>query len=267
MADSKFVLLLQLSTGRISVDQSNRPSRRASLPLPAKAAVQTPYVHNGAATPRVRHSSVTPRASAVTASPSTRIVKTCQPVKHNISLLRRMDSPDVSVNAPRIDKIAEFPLGATEDSFFTIDNPQMNKHTKPTCSTMQGPSSNSGDLFMTQEKRPIKIHERSGKPGLDEVVHVMRHGQYCMGLTDGDTEAVCSSRASTDSIQRFDTRSYQQRAEALEGLLEFSAQLLQQERFEELGILLKPFGPGKVSPRETAIWLTKSFKGTMKLDH
>ncbi|XP_057475048.1 serine/threonine-protein kinase Nek2-like [Actinidia eriantha] len=181
---------------------------------------------------------------------STRAKDFESPHKPNVGLLSSRQSSDISVNTPRIDKVVEFPLASSEDHPFPI---RRISSTSARCSSSASPA--SGDRSITKDKCTVQILGRTvPKP------HIAA-GSECL---EQNPTTVTSSRSSSDSRQRrFDTSSYQQRAEALEGLLEFSAQLLQQERFEELGVLLKPFGPEKVSPRETAIWLTKSFKGTV----
>ncbi|XP_039048946.1 serine/threonine-protein kinase Nek2-like [Hibiscus syriacus] len=214
----------ELSRNRDSIHVSRTPvnkplpsTRRASLPLPTRTSVRE------------------------------------SPCRSNAGILHCIQSPDVSVNAPRIDKIAEFPLASYEDAFFP-----MNKTSPP----------QFVDHLIMKNKCTVQICDQlSRKPGFADawqgiqckMFHV--DGDDASVSSDQNATAGASSRTSSDTRRRrFDPASFQQRAEALEGLLEFSARLLQQERYDELGVLLKPFGPGKVSPRETAIWLTKSFK-------
>ncbi|CAA7394789.1 unnamed protein product [Spirodela intermedia] len=167
-------------------------------------------------------------------------LKSTRPSQHSYGLgsngparrpiLGKLGSPDVSVNEPRIDRM-EFPLGSSEEEEEELG-----------LLSMAGPST-VGNASITKDKCTVQIIRAKGQ---GENESTGEHG---------------SSRGCEDRRPaRFDMTSQRQRAEALEGLLEFSARLLQEERLEELGVLLGPFGPGKVSPRETAIWLAKSFK-------
>ncbi|KAH9688044.1 serine/threonine-protein kinase Nek1 [Citrus sinensis] len=218
---------------RLPSKKSIPSSRRASLPLPPVAAIRE------------------------------------SPYRPNTGILHCVKSPDVSVNEPRIDRIAEFPLASYEDTFFPIPK------TSPTSAQGSSSSPLCVDRSITKDKCTVQKCDRaSANHKFTEAWQGIQHSMFQVNEEEGSNSsdqnatAGASSRNSSDARRhRFDTSSYQQRAEALEGLLEFSAKLLQQERYDELGVLLKPFGPGKVSPRETAIWLTKSIKeNTAKQD-
>jgi NIMA (never in mitosis gene a)-related kinase len=96
-------------------------------------------------------------------------------------------------------------------------------------------------------------------------LHVSEGNAACKIPTILDTVKLSAGvkEETSPAKEMLDVTSFRQRAEALEGLLELSADLLEDNRLEELAIVLKPFGKIKVSPRETAIWLARSFKGMM----
>ncbi|KAE9589624.1 putative protein kinase NEK family [Lupinus albus] len=215
---------------------------------PSKNYKVLPVSHNTAKASHTNRRASFPLPMGGTQQPSRR---------SSVGLLSHVSSPDISVNSPRIDKIAEFPLASYEDSSFPINR---------TSTSAQGSAGNPpcGNRSTVIDKCTVEVYDTpsctDAWQGIKRsMLKEINEGKS--GSSDQNATAGPSSHTSSDLRRRqFDTSSYQQRAEALEGLLEFSARLLQQARYDELGVLLRPFGPEKVSPRETAIWLSKSIK-------
>jgi len=108
-------------------------------------------------------------------------------------------------------------------------------------------------------------------PGKDEN-REETHTMSCSTYKEDNNAVVAHKPAngisSVKRISRGSNTSCQQRADALESLLELCAQLLQQGNLEELAAVLRPFGEDavSVSSRETAILLTKSLMASQKLN-
>ncbi|XP_004304740.1 PREDICTED: serine/threonine-protein kinase Nek3 isoform X2 [Fragaria vesca subsp. vesca] len=247
---------------------------------PAKASATSkrwmePKNHSSIPVLRTQDKAVTTTRRASLPFSTRPAIQKQSPFRPSVGVLHCIKSPDVSVNSPRIDRIAEFPLASYEEELYE-EQFLPTRRGSPTSVQGSSGSPQSGDRSIMKDKCTVQIFDKASRrlsftgawQGIDRsMFQVDRENQSDACSDQNATAGGASSRTSSDTRRRFDTSSYQQRAEALEGLLEFSARLLQYERYEELGVLLKPFGPGKVDPRETAIWLTKSIKeNTVKQD-
>lgn len=131
---------------------------------------------------------------------------------------------------------------------------EVNMRSSPTCPTPVGSVET-----VTQKMNASEGITKKKKHDSSEALK----SSYTENRTASPDQAVASNDEEAPAKETLDVNSFRQRAEALEGLLELSADLLQHNRLEELAVVLKPFGKDMVSPRETAIWLTKSFKEMM----
>lgn len=123
--------------------------------------------------------------------------------------------------------------------------------------------------FTPSESNDSPLHQEEVKSKPDSITCSTQTGKdeiNAMNKESSDASLLLSTLTAIDGneIRSDSDDPTQQRADALESLLELCARLLKQGKLEELDAVLKPFGEDVVSSRETAIWLTKSLITTQK---
>ncbi|KAH6804801.1 Serine/Threonine kinase catalytic domain protein [Perilla frutescens var. frutescens] len=128
-----------------------------------------------------------------------------------------------------------------------------------------------------------QVEKKASVPSQTKVMTNLEHADVefdttCPKRRESINSGSSSSESSTLTEQRVDNHGVcmqdgsvkglgDEKAEAMESLLELCAQLLKRERLEELAGVLKPFGEDDaVSSRETAIWLTKGLMNIQRKD-
>lgn len=126
--------------------------------------------------------------------------------------------------------------------------------------------SKNPEAFSDDSHMNIVTSERNDTHIISCLTHKDDNNSIVVDKTHNDISLSTHILVGGDKPKRVLNNSGQQRADALESLLELCAHLLKQGKLEELAAVLRPFGEDTVSSRETAIWLTKSLMSSQKFN-